>query len=339
MKESSKKVDVATVTKLIREALDQNDKYFEFAQNQIDKDREYFKFMYQVTIGFLLLVIIGGTYFIISAANDFKNNIEIEAQSTIKQAIASVHEEVADRINDEFKNGNMNATLVAAIKEHTGDEIKTTIFSEVTKALEAQRPIVQKAIDDQAQEVVAKVEPSVRASMDSMTEEQIKSAIAPVQARMDALCDILKIGNTVILARNGDRPAFDELLKITQEETPDNKNTQAHILAQSTVKAITTEKQSTLPTRLTFKELHTPEELKKLMFDENVTNREAAIDNYPEDDKTIIPLLVTIIKTDNNLDMLNRTVARFNHLTNQSFTFWKTQEILDWWEINKTAFQ
>jgi hypothetical protein len=57
--------------------------------------------------------------------------------------------------------------------------------------------------------------------------------------------------------------------------------------------------------------------------------REAALDNYPRDDKTILPNLVDIIRSEN----------RFNELTNQTFLFWEAQALLDWWDKNQKSVE
>jgi hypothetical protein len=51
-----------------------------------------------------------------------------------------------------------------------------------------------------------------------------------------------------------------------------------------------------------------------------------------------MPILVSMIKSDPSVSVLHAAVARFNDLTKQSFDFWKTKDILDWWEKNKDSY-
>ena len=67
--------------------------------------------------------------------------------------------------------------------------------------------------------------------------------------------------------------------------------------------------------------------------------REAALDHYPENDKSILPTLIQVISSDKSISVLYKAVTRFNALTKQSFEFWKTQDILDWWGKNSASFQ
>jgi hypothetical protein len=79
--------------------------------------------------------------------------------------------------------------------------------------------------------------------------------------------------------------------------------------------------------------------MKKFMSSPRPGERETALDNYPQGDKTILPILLDMIKSDVIIGVVQRAVSRFNTLTKQSFDFWKTQEILDRWGKNSAAGQ
>ncbi len=63
------------------------------------------------------------------------------------------------------------------------------------------------------------------------------------------------------------------------------------------------------------------------------------MDQYPQDDKSILPTLIRIIRDDPNLAVVYKTAMRFNGLTKQTFEFRKTNEIIAWWDKNQKAFQ
>ena len=79
--------------------------------------------------------------------------------------------------------------------------------------------------------------------------------------------------------------------------------------------------------------------MKKFMFSRIPGDREAALDNYPQEDKTILPILIQLIRDDDSIDVLYKAATRFNALTKQTFDFWKAGDMLDWWEKNKNSFQ
>jgi hypothetical protein len=64
--------------------------------------------------------------------------------------------------------------------------------------------------------------------------------------------------------------------------------------------------------------------------------RETALE---KNDKTILPALVNLVRSDNDINVVAKAVAQFNAITQQSFDFWKTRELLDWWEKNKVSYQ
>lgn len=67
--------------------------------------------------------------------------------------------------------------------------------------------------------------------------------------------------------------------------------------------------------------------------------RLASIDNYPKEDKSILPILVEVIKNDNDLEVVWTAFQRFNDLTKQSIEFPAYDEVANWWAKNSTAFK
>ena len=88
-----------------------------------------------------------------------------------------------------------------------------------------------------------------------------------------------------------------------------------------------------------FRQQQTPDSLKQLMRSPNPWDREAALDAYPANDTSILPILVGMIQADGSIDVLVRAVEHFNALTKQSFRFFQTKELLDWWAANQKSLQ
>ena len=49
--------DAVAIRGLIREELDRNNKYLEFAQGQIEKDRNFYKHLYQIAAAFIVFMV------------------------------------------------------------------------------------------------------------------------------------------------------------------------------------------------------------------------------------------------------------------------------------------
>jgi hypothetical protein len=87
-----------------------------------------------------------------------------------------------------------------------------------------------------------------------------------------------------------------------------------------------------------FKEKQTPEAMRKYMTSRIRQEREAALSNYPRDDKSILPVLFRLIQNDESISVAELAMRRFNALTNQSFQFWQKSDIADWWEKNGNSY-
>ena len=151
--------------------------------------------------------------------------------------------------------------------------------------------------------------------------------------------DFIRMGNLATLARSDDRQAFDYLIAVALGNKPESANPELRKLSDSTAAAVISEMDNGLILTQTFKVPHTLEAMKKLMLDPGSTTRQAAIDGYPQEDKTILPILIQMITSDPSIAVLHKAAVRFNSLTKQQFEFWKTKDILEWWDKNRASFQ
>jgi hypothetical protein len=125
--------------------------------------------------------------------------------------------------------------------------------------------------------------------------------------------------------------AFDALFAIANGRSKESTNVELRHLADSTVGSIISSKLSGMRMFRQFKQPQTPATLKQLLKSQSPWDREAALDNYPPDDRSVLPILVEMIRTDPSIDVVERAVEHFNALTKQSFQFFQTQELLEWW--------
>jgi hypothetical protein len=235
-----------------------------------------------------------------------------DAQTKTTHELENVRKAVEDRIDTEFRSDNIAALVAKAAKERTAEEFTTIIRAEASNQ-------VAKGLKDQAPEI------------QSIIEEQTKAVVAPVNT-------LVHIETLATLARADDRRAFDYLVQIALGTKPESSNPEIVKIAGLTVGAIISEKRSGISISRGFRDQQTPEALKHFMVSQNPQEREAALDSYPQGDKSILPLLVDIIRSDDSLVALVKAVNRFNTLANQSFDFWKTEDLLTWWEQNQNSF-
>jgi hypothetical protein len=369
-------LDVAAIGKVVRDELDRQNKYLEFAQGQIEKDRSFYKHLYAFAGAFLaFMVTVAGIFSYTSVTQmrtDMKASVDAElvalraqagatsseAQATVKGELANVRTEVQKRIDTEFRSENIASLVANAARERTEKELSGIIRSEtavqVAKGIRDQGPVITKAVQDQTKEAVRALEPTIKAtvdtavkaleptirtSVDKATADQVKASVIPIQAQLANYADVIRRGNLATLARSDDRAAFDYLIQVALGAKPESANPDLRKLADSTAGAIISDAESGLSFGRSFKEKQSPDAMKKFMVSSDFRERAAALDSYPQDDNSILPILIQIITSDSNISVVHKAVIRFNGLTKQSFEFWKTNDILEWWGKNRASFQ
>jgi hypothetical protein len=155
---------------------------------------------------------------------------------------------------------------------------------------------------------------------------------------MDGFAQTINVGNLVTLAKAHNRVAFDMLVRIAEGGASESSDILLRNIALSTARAVIADATPVIRATLTFKQTQTPEAMKAFMRSPEKNEREAALDNYPADDTSILPILVAIVREDTSLSVLERAVRRFNALTKQSFEFWNSKPLLEWWDKNQAAF-
>jgi hypothetical protein len=183
------------------------------------------------------------------------------------------------------------------------------------------------------------LQPIIGAAVDKATQKQVNDSVIPIQKQMATYGELIQIGTFVTLARSDNRKAFDYLIQVADGDKPESANPDVRNLAQSTTQSIISEKIDGLQTGQSVEENQTPETIKKLIFSTIAIEREASLDNYPQDDNSVLPILVDLIKSDSSITVLYKAVVKFNKITKQSFKFWQEKVILNWWENNRTSFK
>jgi hypothetical protein len=271
------------------------------------------------------------------------NTASVEAQATVMRELTNVRTEVQKRIDTEFKNENITKLVETAAKSKTEKEfggiVQAETSKQVAKAISDQQPLIQRTVENQTKEAVKAFEPIINSSVARATEDQVSRSVVPIQDQIKVYADYVRMANLTTLGRGDDRNAFDYLVQVDHGNKPESASPELRRLAGATALAVITEKTSGLTIVRSFNQVHTPEAMKKLMIGTDRGAREAALDSYPQNDNTILPTLVQIVKSDQSITVLSKAVGRFNALTKQKFDFWLEQELLDWWDKNQKSFQ
>jgi len=199
-------VDTAAIGKLVREELDRNNKYLEFAQAQIEKDRSFYKHLYTYAMAFLAFMIVVAGIFSYTSVNQMRTDMKAsvdaelvalrtqakaatdEAQATVNRELANVRMEVQKRIDTEFRSDNIAKLIANVAKERTDKELTEIIRSEtstqVAKGIQEHLPAIRRIIEDQTREGVKALQPTINRIVADELEAQVMKSVAPVEAQM-----------------------------------------------------------------------------------------------------------------------------------------------------------
>ncbi len=215
-------LNTTEIGRVVREELDRNNKYLEFSQGQIEKDRNFYKHLFTIAGSFLAFMVAVAGYFsytsVTQMRNDMKSSVEAEltglraqaeatsmqARSTVNQELANVRTEVQKRIDTEFRSDNISALVAGAAKERTEKELTGIIRAEtstqVAKGIHEQGPSIKKSVEDQTRVAVNAMQPTINGIVSKELEVQVKKSVAPVEAQMKEYGNLIAIENLSALA-------------------------------------------------------------------------------------------------------------------------------------------
>lgn len=350
-------LDVAAIGTVVREELDRQNKYLEFAQGQIEKDRGFYKHLYTFAGAFLAFMVAVAGYFSYTSVNQMRSEMKAsvdaelvalraqaaatssEAKATVDSELANVRVEVQKRIDTEFKSDNIAALVATAAKERTDKELNVIIRSEaatqVAKGIQEQGPVIKKHVEDQTREAVKALQPTISSIITTELQTQVSKSVAPVAAQMKAYQNL----NTLsALAKSDDRKAFDQLIAVSTNSGDDEE---VRTIARATVQDILRQKTNILRRMsVQFRQPQTPEVMKQLLrVSKDKNERLAAIDNFPATDMSILPFLVDIIRSDDDLEVVATAFVVFDVRTKQEFQLPDYSGLLSWWASNHASFE
>lgn len=208
-------LDAAVIGKVVRDELDRQNKYLEFAQGQIERDRSFYKHLYTYAGSFLAFMVAMAGYFSYSSVSQMRSDMKAsvdaelvvlraqagaassEAQATVNREMANVRTEVQKRIDTEFQSENIAALVASAAKERTDKELSGIIRSEtatqVARGIRDQSPAIQKSVEDQTREAVKALQPTISSIIKSELETQVNKSVAPVDAQMKAYQNLKRL--------------------------------------------------------------------------------------------------------------------------------------------------
>ena len=120
--------DFEAIQKVIREEIDRDNKYFQFAKSQIEDDRKFYSHLYRYAATFLAIIIAAAGYFQYSSVSQMRDDMK----ASVEEALADVRIELKNRIDKEFQSANIASLVEKAAKDRTDKALTAIIQAEVS---------------------------------------------------------------------------------------------------------------------------------------------------------------------------------------------------------------
>jgi hypothetical protein len=307
-------LDADVIKTIIRDEIDRNNKTLEFIQGQIDKDRTFYKHLYSFAAGVIAIVAALAVFVSYNSVSQMRADIKasVDAERDLRADIKASVDAERERAKAEI-----NTELAKAHEE---------VQARVDKEFESKN--IHALVADAAKEHTAT---ELHGVIHSETQKAVDDATTTVRNRLAYFQDFVEVASLATLSKSDDRQAYDKLYALSQTAT------KPAIREQARVQAL----QIYLDTRTSFaphfNESVTSEQMKRILTnDPSSFAAQSAIESYPEEDQTILPLLVEVIHKSNSLRVV---VAAFDQFvkrthTEQQFRFPQYAELTGWWNKN-----
>jgi hypothetical protein len=338
----------------VREELDRSNKYLEFAQGQIEKDRTFYKHLYTLVTGFLLVMVASAGFFQYTNVSQMRNDMKASVDATLE----SVRTEVKSRIDTEFKTENINNLVEKAAKERTESELTRIIKSETQKyaseinairdSVEAERLNIKK-VSRSATEFEATISDLTKKN-DIANEklEQITQTLFVANTAVRNLSTISDVYLNVISAQGDNIDSFYKLRSLANEQ-----GFLYHEIARLAFESIQRDAENTMfgrsiqweklkidPSKLWLSELIRFYKEADEQPDVYAPFNKVALIQYISSRADIsetsrLEFLSNIMREDKSLKAVAYAGDSFAKLAKIDFRPLATKEMLDWWENNK----
>lgn len=319
-------------------------KIHEFMSQELQRDRDHFDRMFKRTAWFVAALVFaaGGltVYYGSRTVQEARSEARSEAKRALGDEIEQLRKAVADRINTEFQKEHIKKLVENVARERSAAEfsqiILRTVEEEVRARIRAEQPTISRSVQEETKRSVTALQPTIQGLVESETRRRVESAVKPIEVRLDSYLETATVANTAILAKNGDRNAFDQLSKIEKSSNP-----QIKLFAERAIRAIVLDYNQPFRAVHTFNKPYTKEELLKLLKDPYPVTRRTAVDTLVKQwskDTTIVRPLAEVIMTDSDLGVCGSAFEAVMGITGEKWMVLDFLEFSKWWSRNQSRY-
>jgi hypothetical protein len=331
-----------------------------FTESENQKHRDYFEMLYKWTAGSLtvIVVVVGGLIAFVgwhtiedirkqaqSATKEEIDNIRKQSRETLAQQTAQIQQQIAKRLDDEFKTEAIRQMVQSAAKQQTAGALLPIITSEVrtqvSAGVKSEQQVVQhtlwqevhQSVDELKPTINKRVDESVTQSVNAAVREQVDSQITP---RIKELENSAQVSTLINQAESGDGSSFDTLVRMAGDsQVPQS----VRDLALKVARSILASHNSGLYSTRTFTPAKTEAEEIAFLQDSDALSRQAAVDSLGiEYWKNHMDQLFATMTSDPSLQVRTSGFVRFKGITQMKYDALDNYNAVQWWGEHRKEF-
>lgn len=304
------------IARLIRDEIERDRCYFRFAQEQAQKDREYFKHLFDRGIQFAKFLVFIATAVVGFSGYTSCKQIRDEAKATVDAEIRAIRREMQD-VSAESKKRIQERldSTEREVKQRVDEQFQTDRIREIVAEVAVRR----------SDQVIAR-------QTQSRVDQVVAAKIDPTLLRIDEFGKVTRIELLTARAAGDDRRAFDEIVALARGNPGSERirNLSSGLIASKQERFKQLSKYVRTPLTNTPR-LNSQKALEELRSDNRERQLQALV-SHLEGNSEILEKLLDVIINGESVELVMRAYAQFNALTAQDFEFPDYQSVARWWQ-------
>ena len=331
------------VAQFVQAEISRNNLYLTFAQEQISKDRDFYKYL--VTCAAVIAAVLG--IFSYASLRDFRLDLKDQgvqsldsfkraAQNELDKSVDKIRDEVTARIDHEFKKDVISDIISDQVAKKTDNfldaNIRNETISQVDNAIRKERPVILDTVKKTAREEVISMRKVIGDAATDAVKREVELVVSPVRSEMDKLKESARLQYLLIRADTMDTATMEELydyvsgaklsnydsaekLRIARALSGIGYNIDMHFDPYVRISPPTDKK----PTKDT------------IANGRYSSERMEALRAYPVTSEDYIEVLIGVIQNDDHVLAVRFAIDRLNEATKSNFIVGDRREILRLW--------
>jgi hypothetical protein len=324
---TSPALDLREVSDLIHQAVEKERGYLKFAQDQSDKDRAYFDHLFRRTAWFLGVLLAASSAGVVFFGLHTVSQLREEMRAATSEEVAKTRKEVEASIENEFRTENIRGLVREVAKERTTRElsgaIERSVDAQVALAVRAEGPRIAHAVSEETKRAVDRLSPVIDAHVTAQVEKEVGQEVSQRMAAFDHdLATLSKLADMGARMRLAIRGGLEELSARASGGDTEFERTKAAEL----LKRIAADYDTMLG-----------QEFLMHFSGQPATVAGVLAPGLLKDPAKPIAPLVTLIRSDQNLNKVALAFVALSKATGQPFTMFDFSAVERWCKGNAPA--